>query len=289
MVHAPNRGKDVSKFKPSSPAMLKFLGIDRELRVAVGPPDASLRLWLIEPKRVSGTSSETLQPKGTILVLHGYRASVIWLKGMGRRFAQAGYRVVMVDMRGHGRSTGDYIAYGVVESRDTRQVIDYLETQDLIAGRLGVWGISMGAATAIKTAATDPRIDAVVAVAPYTSMRSAVPHLVQLLVPVYGWMLDEEDIDRIIDAGGREASFNPDEADPLTVITSVHAPVRFIHGKCDWIIPPSQSRQLHAAAPDGCDLAELGWTGHISAHFSGTVARKSIEWFDRTLAADGRR
>ena len=53
---------------------------------------------------------------------------------------RAGYRAVLVDLRGHGRSTGKYLTYGVQEAQDISQVIDALEQQQLIAGEIGVLG-----------------------------------------------------------------------------------------------------------------------------------------------------
>lgn len=286
MVHAPNKGEQATDFKPSGEGMLRFLGIDRELRVAVGPPEASLRVWVIEPsgsgQKEAGIKAQPPEPKGTLIVLHGYRASAMWLRGMGKEFAEAGYRVVMVDLRGHGRSSGEYITYGVVESRDVKQVIDHLEREGLIAGKLGVWGISMGGATAIQLAAIDDRVQAVVAVAPYTSMRDAIAHGLGLL-PVYGWMLSDEAVAAHLGAAGAKAGFDPGDADVVRAIRSTDSPVRIIHGKCDWIVPPGHGRKLHDAAPDRSDLVELGWTGHISAHFSGAVERESVEWFNRWL------
>jgi pimeloyl-ACP methyl ester carboxylesterase len=275
MVHAPNRGDAVEDDR--TPGLcLKFWGIDRELRVPVGPPEASLRLWVIEP---AGKN-----PTGTILLLHGYRASMMWLRGMGKEFAEEGYRVVMVDQRGHGRSSGQYITYGVVESRDARQVIDFLESNGLIAGKLGVWGISMGGATAVQLAAADARVSAVVAVATFTSMRDSIRHGLRL-IPVYGWLLDEEGVNRQLERGGARAQFDVNDADVLRAIEKVKIPVRLIHGKCDWIVPPSHGRALQQAAAGECDLVELPWTGHISAHFSGAVERASVEWFDRHVAS----
>ena len=54
--------------------------------------------------------------------------------------AFAGYRVALVDLRGHGRSTGEYLTYGVREAQDVSQVIDAMEQQQLIAGTIGVFG-----------------------------------------------------------------------------------------------------------------------------------------------------
>lgn len=275
IVDAPNRGDEV-EHKRSAQWMLQCLGVDRELRVEVGAPAASLRLWVMEPENVA--------PRGTLLLLHGYRASVVWIRGMGCDFARAGYRVVLVDSRGHGRSSGDYMSYGIVESRDVAQVIDELQRQDLVTGELGVWGISMGGATAIQLASRDERVKAVVAVAPYTTMRQAVPNVVRLLLPVYGWLMSEQAMEERIDAAGRRAGFDPDQADTVAAMQNVAVPTLIVHGRCDWVVPVEHGRELRASNPQHAALRELGWTGHISAHFSGAVARESVQWFDAHLS-----
>jgi pimeloyl-ACP methyl ester carboxylesterase len=280
MVHAPNRGDEMDT-KPTPAWVLRCNDVDREMWVEVGPPSACLRVWVIEPNRAA--ERERADPKGTILVLHGYRASMRWISGMGRGFAKAGYRVVLVESRGHGRSSGDYITYGVIESRDAGQVIDFLKREGLIAGRLGVWGISMGAATAIQLASRDSRPETVVAVAPYTSMRQVVPGVVRLLMPIYGWLASEETIRGHVDAAGEKADFNPDDADTLAAVQNVTIPTLILHGKNDWVVPPEHGRELHEANPRHTRLLEIPWTGHIAAHFSNRIERESVEWFDRWL------
>ena len=283
MVHAPNRCDEMED-KPSSAGKLRRLGVDRECRVDVGPPDASLRVWVIEPKRAATFHERgTLDPRGTILMLHGYRGSMKWIRGMGRRFAKAGYRVVLFDMRGHGNSSGQYITYGIVEARDASQTIDWIEREGLLAGRLGVWGISMGGATAIRLAADDPRVASVVAVAPYTSMREVVPGVVRLLMPVGGWLMSDEAIGRCVDDAAEKAGFNPDEADTCAALRRVTIPTLIVHGKCDWIVPPSHGRRLCEVNPSHSQVVEIGWTGHIMSHFSAAVGRESIQWFDQSL------
>jgi pimeloyl-ACP methyl ester carboxylesterase len=43
-----------------------------------------------------------------------------------KELAEAGYRAVLVDLRGHGRSTGKYTTFGVQAAKDLSQVIDAL-------------------------------------------------------------------------------------------------------------------------------------------------------------------
>lgn len=114
----------------------------------VGPPTATLSVSIIEPKG-------GVPPRGTILVLHGIYARSITMLPQARALAYAGYRVALVDLRGHGRSTGDYLTYGVREARDVSQVIDAIEGQQLIAGRIGVLGISYWNSVVLQQAAPD--------------------------------------------------------------------------------------------------------------------------------------
>src|SRR5262249_7005553 len=150
----------------------------------VGPPAASLSVWIMDPpqqdlvrvtlpnlrggnmvwcfNRTDRPAPSFAAPLGTLIVLHGIYDSKESFSGVwGRIFASAGYRVVLVDLRGHGRSTGDWMTYGVVESQDLTKVIDVLEERHLVAGKLGVFGVSYGGAVAIQAAALDPRIQAV--------------------------------------------------------------------------------------------------------------------------------
>src|SRR5215831_9206830 len=113
MVVAPNHG--ISAFEPAPD----------EIRVDVGPPAASLSLQIVEPRSAAGT----------VFVLHGIRAAKQWMRGWGTMLADAGYRAVLVDLRGHGRSTGDFMSYGVVEARDLSQALDALERRGLVTGK----------------------------------------------------------------------------------------------------------------------------------------------------------
>lgn len=280
VFHAPNKGRPIENFKPSSQALLKVLGVDRELRIPVGPPRAVIRLWVIEPS--DSLTSDGL-PRATLLQLHGYRNKSIRMLGMARKLARQGFRVVLADMRGHGGSSGDYITYGAVESRDFVRVIDAMEERGLVTGPLGVWGISMGGSTAIQLAALDPRVKAVVAVAPYTTMREVVPHVLHTTVPLFGWMLSDDTIARLVNEGAQIAAFDPDEADTLTAIRRIRIPVLILHGKSDWIVPIEHGRRLSREAPRHAKMVELGWTGHITSHYSDQVAKLSAGWFGEHL------
>lgn len=277
VFYAPNKGRAHESFKASGAAWLKSLGVERELRVTVGPPRADIRVWVLEPL------TEDKRPQGTIVQLHGYRNRSIRMLGMARKMARRGFRVLLADMRGHGGSSGDYISYGVLESRDFVQVVDRLMELGEIKGPLGVWGISMGASTAIQWAAKDARVMAVVAVAPYTTMHEVVPHVLRTTVPPFGWMIGRPTLTRLVNEGAAKAGFDPDEADTYKAVQNVQAPVLILHGKHDWIVPVEHGRLLYRAAPHRLKLVELPWIGHVTAHYSEQVGGHSADWFAKHL------
>jgi len=204
IVRAPNFGRT-----PPPPAR-------GELRIQVGPPAATLSI----------TIADTPRPRGTVFALHGIRDSRESMPGWGPMLAAAGYRAVLPDLRGQGRSSGDALSYGVLESRDLTQALDALSERGLVAGPVGVMGNSYGAAAAIEWAGRDPRVQAVVAVSPFASLREVVAGYLPFRLP-------PSLVARSIERAGARGGFDPDDASPARAITQTRAPVLLIHGEDD--------------------------------------------------------
>ena len=277
MVDAPNGGR--IEAVEAGKDQLRLLGVDRQIIVPVGPPGAKISAWILEPK---GTA------RGTVLVLHGVFTDRTFMFGIARDLQSAGYRAVLVDLRGHGDSTGNRITYGVVEAKDLVQLTDDLQLQGLVGEHLGVYGISYGAAVAIQYAAADKRVSAVVAVAPFATLRDEVPRWARTMVPVFGWMLSDKDYADIVDEAGKRGHFDPDQASPLQAITKTRASVLLVHGDWDWVIPMGDSQRIHAASPENSRLIVLHGLGHSGAWFDlgGAVKRDAMQWFGEHLPTD---
>jgi pimeloyl-ACP methyl ester carboxylesterase len=183
--------------------------------IPVGPPEAALTAMEVPPRDYHsrfvttverkpggrGTFSlrwepeprDTFQPleePATILVLHGYGMMKESMAPWAFVLAQAGFRVVAVDLRGHGQSTGSKIAFGKYEATDLGQVLDYLVARGLCDKRVGVLGLSYGATLALNWAARDARVGAVVAIAPYNQPDDAIARFAEMeKVPIPGRMV----------------------------------------------------------------------------------------------------
>jgi len=279
MASAPNRINPLAG--PSNPLPpLESLIADRHLWVPVGPPEATLSVSIIAPK--GGVS-----PRGTVLVLHGIYARAITMLPQARALSYAGYRVVLVDLRGHGRSTGRFLTYGVREAQDISQVIDALDQQQLIAGEIGVLGISYGATTSIHLAACDPRVQAVVAVEPFGMVRPEIRQFGYVMAPEIAYFISDTQFQRAVDRAGAMAGFDPDGSDAVDAIQRTSAPVLLLHGTDDWIAPYWNSVVLEQAAPDHCERVPIPRGGHASLWFDldGSVSAHAVEWFNRWLGS----
>ena len=225
-----------------------------------------------------------------MLVIHGIFARSVTMMSTAKALSQAGYRAVLVDLRGHGRSSGEYLTFGVQEAKDLSQVIDALQERGLVAGKIGVYGISYGATTSIHLAGVDPRVQAVVAVAPFSTMRDEVPHFGRTMVPGVGTAIPEETYQEAITEAGQKAGFDPDEASAVAAIQRTTAPVLIMHGTDDKVVPCWHGVRLHEAARDHSRLVLIPGIGHTGVWFdhSGEVADRACAWFDRYLAGRNR-
>ena len=278
MSQAPNHGRKITPADEST-WLSRFVGASRQLAVQVGPPDATLQCWVFEPKGGG-------EPKGTILVLHGYLMNSFWMLGPTRKLTEAGYRVVAVDSRGHGGSSGDWVGYGGQESKDLVSVIDRLESEHLIPdGRLGVFGISMGASTAVQLAAIEPRLRTAVALAPFTSYNEVAPHATRGLIflPIPWW--SDEELREAMRLADERSPLNIADADPLRDAPNITVPTLLLNGPKDHIIPPDHSARIAAANSQYITHISVPGRGHfVATDFKGLYFGHMIRWFDEHLA-----
>jgi dipeptidyl aminopeptidase/acylaminoacyl peptidase len=204
---------------------------------------------------------------------------------VGTALLDAGYRVALVDLRGHGESTGDYLTYGLVDARDVSAVLDSLAVHAPL-GATGAYGFSYGAAVALELAASDGRIASVVAVAPFSSLRRVVNDYEQRYLPAPLKLIPDAWFQDAVDRAGRRAGFDPDGRSPAAAIARSHGPVLLIHGESDTQVPPYHSRTLASAGGARTRLVTVPNESHASipTDLSGTVRRETVAWFDGVIA-----
>ncbi|MCB0196402.1 MAG: alpha/beta fold hydrolase [Anaerolineae bacterium] len=229
----------------TSPHRVTEVGTPEELN----RPYQEITLTTGDGLKITGWYIPGIQPHA-IIVVHGIHANRRTVLPEANILAEAGYHLLMIDLRGHGLSDGDQISYGYREALDVQAAVDYLDALPEI-DKIGVLGTSLGGATVVRAAAIDERIDAVVIESSYSSLPEAIDDgfdnlsffpkwpFAPLFVRLAEWRLGlkAEQVDSARDLAG----FQP-------------RPVLIIHGLEDQLFPPEHAKRMFAAAQEPKDL-----------------------------------
>lgn len=135
--------------------------------------------------------------RGTVFLLHGWHAPVVgvpYLRPLACALANAGYRVVMPDVRGQGASGGRFRGFGGQDARDMAEVLTALSDQGVVEGPVYAVGHSYGGMLALLWAAKDDRVEAVAALSPVHDARIAFPDSIRGLAKrsngLASWLLN---------------------------------------------------------------------------------------------------
>lgn len=197
-----------------------------------------------------------------VLFMHGWLEVKEYHVRRALCMNEAGHDVILFDHRAHGRSGGRDTTFGVREKEDASAVVDAAVRRGLIDGRIIAMGHSMGGATALQLAVEDDRVAAVVAIAPFGTLRDAISSFRHLLAPWMSnlWLMSG------FERAAREAGFDLDHACTITAAQKVHVPVMLIDAGRDRNLPTEQHarRIVEAVATDTFVRFTVPEASHVS-------------------------
>jgi pimeloyl-ACP methyl ester carboxylesterase len=212
-----------------------------------------------------------------VVLLHGYGLAQFSMVPWALRLAQEGWRCVLVDLRGHGKSTGRQIYFGVQETGDMSRLLDALARDKELSGPVAVVGESYGAALALRWETVEPRVQAVVAIAPYASLSNAVLNICHENA---GWLPKW-----VVKSGLKQLpsvlQIPASEFDTTTVLSRKPVAALFVAGAEDRIAPVTDVEQLDALASPGSKFIVVPDATHESlTYFFADVAPPVLAWLD---------
>lgn len=218
------------------------------------PDGIELDVWVLQGKH---DPDECETPRnGTVVLIHGLWDSKTRFFDMGQKLRRMGYTVVMHDQRAHGRSGGKYVTFGAKEKHDIKAIVDALLDEGVIQEPIYAFGQSMGSSTAVQYAALDPRCQGVMAVSPYTDMRTVARRFVPLM--------KDDKFERVVARAGEIGGFTPDDASTIKAAEQLSIPLLVVHGKLDNICPHSHGQAIYDAAQCPKELIDFDLHGHVS-------------------------
>lgn len=213
-----------------------------------------------------------------VVAFHGVADNRVGVTAQSEILLRAGYSIVMMDARAHGESEGTMATYGWLERNDTKAVVDALIATEHPA-HIYALGESMGAGIALQSAGSDRRIEAVVAEAPFASLREASYDYAGLQkYPLLGKTLFAPGAWVMLFRGQTLAGFPAAEVSPEHAVAGRDFPVLLICDGADTTLPCRHSQRIYAAARGPKSL----WMVPNAFH-TGALGFQPVEFQQRVL------
>ncbi len=210
-----------------------------------------------------GHATRAIPEQGNLLLIHDYNGQLEDLAPWALLLAQAGFRVFLVDLPGHGESTGQTFSFGRDEAADLCRVLDRLTERGLNGRGMGVLGIGFGADVALDWAARDPRVGPVVAIAPYNQPEQAFQRTAR-----EGKMSISSDLlQQALDEAAIRLDLKWGDWSGEAAARRLKEPVLFIGGGEDSLTTTNDLRALQQAAPPGSKCLWLPQADHWNAAY----------------------
>ena len=282
-------------------SLLKLLALGTLLPLA-----KARRAWfLLSPKKykpsaeVAFSSQDGVQLRGwflpsaptsrgdSVIICHGWQQNRTEGQQLGVSLNKRGYNVLLFDFRACGRSQGKSSSTGQEEINDLLGALSYMRSKpETQAGKIGIVGLSMGAAVSLVTASRTDEISAIVADSSFATLDWSMKWMMDLyhILPetVFGKVKKSlvRQIKRRLALAIR----------PVEAVKHISPrPLLLIHGLNDRIVPAEHSQYLYRAAKEPKELWLVEGAGHCMARFIrpreylervDMFFRRSFQWPD---------
>ncbi|HZH62711.1 MAG TPA: alpha/beta hydrolase [Metabacillus sp.] len=179
------------------------------------------------------------------IVVHGYNGNAKGMTRYVRNFYEKGYNVLSPDLRGHGKSEGDYIGMGWPDRKDMLLWIEQIIKKDPEA-EIVLFGVSMGGATVMMTSGEDlpENVKVIVEDCGYSSVSDVFAYQLDDLfgLPEFPIMNAANTVTNI------RAGYDLYEASAVEQVGKSVTPMLFIHGDADTFVPFEMLDDVYEAA-----------------------------------------
>ncbi|MDE3089198.1 MAG: alpha/beta fold hydrolase [Chloroflexota bacterium] len=264
LIHPPHRRAEATPAK---------YGLASETVSFESSDGATLRGWFIAAPN----------PRGTLILCHGYAGDCSPDLIYAPLFYQANYNTLLFDFRGHGASDGNSVSLVYFERRDLLAALDFLSARGIY--RVGLLGFSMGGAIAIATAPLSAMVAGVFTDCTFAELGAimqtafAARRFPLWLAPLLGWLT-------VVIASLRLRA-NLFSADPIRWVDQIAPrPILIMHAERDEDAPVSQARRLFNAAREPKALWIVPGARHrrIEDIARDEYRRRVLDFFDNVFA-----
>lgn len=187
-----------------------------------------------------------------VIAVHGYMGKGADMTTYVEQFKHYGYNGLIIDLRGHGKSEGEYVGMGWLDHYDLQIWIDKIieENRDC---KIILYGISMGAATVSMATGEElpENVKCAIADCGYTTVWDEFRiHLRKIFhIPSFPIMHSASLMSKIF------AGYRFKEASTIKQVKKSKTPTLFIHGTKDKFVPYDMLDKIYNSA--SCEKEKL--------------------------------
>jgi pimeloyl-ACP methyl ester carboxylesterase len=244
-----------------TPASFALAFEDVSLRSADGVP-------------LSGWWVGTPAAKGTVVMVHGLNRSRIEMVRRVPFVHGEGWNALLIDLRRHGASGGTATTFGAKEKGDVEAAVALARQR--APGPVVLWGVSLGAASAMLAAGEDAQVAGIICDSSYRSLDDTLRHHLRLfrsfrpwlrVVPI--WPVADE----VLFWMGRRGGFDPASVDVRAAAARLAGrPALFVANSEDVRMPKEIAFELAAAVGPTAEVLVVPSKSHGGAWRDGTAA-----------------
>lgn len=185
---------------------------------------------------------EIKQSDQWVIVVHGYYGNAKDMKYAAKKFYERGFSVLMIDLRGHGKSEGSYVGFGGHDSDDVNAWIQYvLQTK---ANRIYLYGVSMGGATVMMCSDQVPKeVKGIIEDCGYSTLKEMFQYQLKQMfhLPSFPILIFANAVLHL------KAHYQIKDIQPIEHVRNAKVPMLFIHGDNDTFVPYKMLDEIYNA------------------------------------------
>jgi len=218
-----------------------FLGINIPKPKNVDVPERAYETIHLEShEKLETWHVKIPNPKGTIIMFHGYSSSKSELLGYSEEFNKKRYSTFLVDFMGSGGSSGYTTTVGFKESRDVKEAYEYI-LKETAESEIIVFGSSMGAVSIMKSIA-DYKIepDKIIIECPFGSFKKTTQKRFEAMnLPAFPLA------NLLIFYGGLQLGFNAFQHNPTEYAKEIKLPTLLLYGAKDARVTRAEIDEIY--------------------------------------------
>lgn len=205
----------------------------------------------------------------TVVMVHGLGSNRDEPLSRSAYLHQAGYNLLVFDLRGSGQSDGSGPTMGYMEPVDVKAAV--AEARRLDSGPIALLGYSMGGASVVEAGAVDPNVAAVVDDSGFSSAADVILARFTGITRLPAMPFAAG----VIGFSALDFGTSPWNIQPVALAAKMHKPLLVIVGGEDTVVPPAEGLAIYKAAAGPKQLLEVPAAGHVQAYAVATSLYES--------------